>query len=256
MADKIDWNERVQPLSGRPPTVKMLFYGDPGVGKTVLAATAPNPLLVDTEKSSLSLLNHPELIATPVLKVKDYDDVEQLFWHLKQGGFPDRETIIIDTFSELQRKQMDENLKLATKKDANRDPYLPAQGDYKRNTEVMGRLIVAMQDLDRNLIITCHQTEEKDEDSGSIITRPGLTPKLAYRVASLMDVIGHMTLVTRKEGDKVVTERRLQVHPARRIVAKTRIGGLPTIMVNPTFSDIFKVQRVESAGPTPIRETA
>jgi hypothetical protein len=41
------------------------------------------------------------------------------------------------------------------------------------------------------------------------------------------------------EGDEVKYLRRLQVHPTATITAKTRIGGLPTVIDSPNLNTIF-----------------
>jgi hypothetical protein len=82
-----------------------------------------------------------------------------------------------------------------------------------------------------HVIVTCHVKEEKDDSTGRLLVRPNLTPKLAGTLAGIFDVVGYMQL----DNDTA----KLQVHPTNTVTAKTRIGGLPPIIENPTFSDLL-----------------
>ncbi len=97
--------------------------------------------------------------------------------------------------------------------------------------------MMAYRDLDRNLILVSHEKEDKDEADGIIKISPAVTPKLGQTLMGLMDVVGHLTLQTDKDGNQT---RFLQVSPSRRVAAKTRIGGLATNIMNPTMSMFIK----------------
>lgn len=227
---------RIAPIKERPPYVKTLIHALPGVGKTVFAAGAPKPLLIDTEHGAISLLNHPNLATVPVLNVESFNDLNDIFWELKQEeDNPNRtyDTIVIDTISELQRKNLDEVLDKAVLKDPERSLFLPFQMDYKINTEAMRRLVTSFRDLKYNLVITSHTLEVQDEATGALMWRPAVTPKLAQTLEGVFDIIGYMTMEINESTGEVT--RYLQVAPSRRIKAKTRIGGLPSILENPTF---------------------
>ncbi len=99
--------------------------------------------------------------------------------------------------------------------------------------------MMAYRDLERNLIIVCHEKEEKDESDGILKIRPAVTPKLGDTLMGLMDIVGHLTLEIDKEGNQT---RYLQVSPSRRVSAKTRIGGLASVITNPTM-DMFITEK-------------
>jgi hypothetical protein len=230
ITDKIvDFDEDAGPL-------KVLVYGDPGVGKSVFAATAPKPLFIDIERGLRSLKNHPEISQYvkrfPLNTVKELED---LFWKIKEGheAFADRETIVFDTFSALQKKRLDEQLKEGHEKDSSKNPYLATQGDYKGNTQHLRRLIVQFCELDRfHIVVITHATEVKDEFSGALLLRPALTPKLAETFEELMDVYCYMTSTPEQDG----VVRRIQISPGQRVKAKNRVGGLPPIIQDPNFN--------------------
>lgn len=227
---------RIAPVASAPKRRKVLVYGEPGTGKTVFAATAPNPLIVDIERGTTSLTNHPELSSTAVMEFRSVGQLELLIAKLAEGALPEYETVVIDSFSELQKRDLDDILATAAKQDASRNKFLPTGPDYNINTEHMRRIASSLRDLDRNVIVTCHVKEEKDDSTGRLLVRPNLTPKLAGTMAGIFDVVGYMSV----NGSGESATRTLQVHPTNRVTAKTRIGGLPAVIENPTFNTLFK----------------
>lgn len=234
--------DRINSVDELEPWLKVLVYGDPGAGKTVLACTAPKPLLLDVENGRISLANHPELSHVKILPIQSFNDLDDVFWELKKGNIPDVETVIIDTISELQRRNMDEILISAHAKDNNRNAFLPHQGDYKYNTEIMRRLIVEFRDLEMNLVVTAHRIEDKD-DNGRVFVRPQVTPALATTLKGVFSIQGFLTYEFDDEGN---FKNSLQVRQTRRVEAKTRVGGLPPNIEMPKFQtllDAYQKQR-------------
>lgn len=227
---------RISPVASAPKRRKVLVYGEPGTGKTVFAASAPSPLIVDVERGTMSLLNHDEYRDTAVLEFRSVAQLELLIGKLAEGALPEYETIVIDSFSELQKRDLDDILAAAAKQDASRNKFLPTGPDYNINTEHMRRIASSLRDLDRNVIVTCHVKEEKDDSTGRLLVRPNLTPKLAGTMAGIFDVVGYMTI----NGSGENAKRTLQVHPTNKVTAKTRIGGLPPVIEEPTFTTLFK----------------
>lgn len=76
------------------PTIQMLIYGQPGVGKTTLALSAPDPLLIDTD-GGVSRVNPGHRCDT--VQVADYQDVLDVL----NEDLSIYKTIIIDTGGKL-----------------------------------------------------------------------------------------------------------------------------------------------------------
>lgn len=229
---------RVTTVEERDSYLKILVYGPPGVGKTVFAATSPSPLIVDIEKGAHSINNHPDIRgAAKVLPFKSIKQLEILIEAFKDDApqLAEFKTIVIDSFSELQKRDLDEVVTEQARIDPSRNKYLPTGPDYNMNTEHMRQIASNLRDLDRHIIVTCAVKEEKDEGTGRLLVRPNLTPKLSGTLAGIFDVVAYMSV--RNEGD--ITVRTLQVHPSNTVTAKTRLGGLPTAIENPTFNDLL-----------------
>lgn len=230
----------IHPIGEAAPHLKVLIYGDPGVGKTVFSGTAPNPLIVDVEHGTRSLLNHPELSHVRVLVIRTWAEMEELMNALEDGRIT-TETLVIDSVSELQRRVMDDQLQ--RKAQYGGEVFVPEGKDYQENTERMRRFAMVLRDLPINFILTSHAKEQESE-TGTTFLRPDLTPKFNATLMGQMDVVGYMRVIKTKkvdENDKEYIEEKrvLQVHPSDKVMAKTRIA-LPPALVNPTWSDLVK----------------
>jgi AAA domain len=74
--------------------VNILVYGESGVGKTTLCATAPNPVIISAEQGLLSLAG----LDIPVYEVGGMSDVREAYAAVKDSDF---QTVCIDSLSEL-----------------------------------------------------------------------------------------------------------------------------------------------------------
>lgn len=227
---------------GDDGALNCLIYGDPGVGKTVLAATAPRPLFFDVENGFRSVSNHPELAEhARRMRFAGVKSAEALATKVLEGTFGDYDTIVIDTLTALQDKALKEWTLAAFKKNPNDsqregDKYTPIGKDYQRNQEMMKHIVSLFRDSDKHIIFLCHAKDEKDESTGVISKAPMLSPKLAGKVLADCSLVGYMTR-TGKTND-TPEKRFLRVQPTTKIIAKSRIGGLPDIIESPTF-DMF-----------------
>lgn len=240
---------KIQPLTKLSPWFKACIYGEAGCGKTVLSSSIAlleeikGVLLVEVEREgSLSLLNHPSIKdRVKVLQLAEVTEVEYLVDALREGAMPEIDVVIIDTSSELANRNLDEMVDTEiAKPNSNRsDPYDAQIKDYKRNTNAMRRLLVKLTDLPRHVIITAHEVviESKDAKGNVLSTyiRPDFSPKYEKTVRALCSLVGYMYKDEKKEGDKMITTRYLRVSGTRRVYAKTRIGGLPLVIENPTM---------------------
>lgn len=237
---EIDFDSLARPAEEQSEYLKLFIWGDNGTGKTKLVAEAPDPLFIDTENGTRTLRNHPHLRKIPVIKLRDevtWDTIDKLFWAYKAGKagkLQDTGTFIFDSMSEGQKRQLDE---IVDRRNQSRDllgkKLLPIGGEYQENTETMRRIISRFRDLDAHLIVTASMLEERDEATGVVYKRPNVTPKLASMLRGIFDAMLYL------EYDAASGERKLYTAPTPRIAAKSRIGGLPPVMLNPTISQIF-----------------
>lgn len=223
-----------------PHWVKVLAYGPPGGGKTVMAAKGPPSVHMDADGTgTLSLLNHPELVSRlrimrPVTLTKALDVLEA-----KLANHPKMEwcqTITIDTIDALAGINLVDIIRKDTAKSGheNRD-QIGAQRDYKFNTADMKRLIELVVAVPCNVVVLAHDEELRDDATGAVTHAPYLSKSVRSFVEQKFDVFGYMTSDTDIQGN-MTRQMRLQGTP--RIKAKTRIGGLPAVLADPSL-EIF-----------------
>lgn len=215
--------ETATSVKARPRTFNICLYGAPGIGKTVLACRSVGPLEIECEQGgSMSLMNHPELHNVPVISVRD--DTRKLLaiaLELRKGLHPEYKTIIVDTLSEFQSLQLQE-LWFEERSKGKRVEGYPYQADYRTNTEYLREVILTFCDLGRNVIFICHETEEKNELTGNIVTRPMLTPKLASTLYAYTDAMLYVDMQVNVLKNE--QKRSIRAAPTNSIKAKDRLG--------------------------------
>lgn len=231
---------RIAPPAQQKKYLKMLIFAEPGAGKTVLTGTAPKNLLLDTEDGLTSLNNHPEIIAPDLQTVpyKSFVQAELLVKALNDGipELDNFDTFSVDTMSELHKKGLAE----VVEREWRRNPvsvnrYVAETEHHTENNEHIRRLVSSMRDLERHLIITTHaRTVEPKNQPARIF--PDFSEKLANTLNGMMDIVGYMY---KKQVDGEIV-RVLRVHTDGTIACKTRIGGMPSEIINPTWPMLYE----------------
>ena len=102
-----------------PTTVKMMIYGQAGMGKSTVALSAPKPLLLDFD-NGVKRMNMAHLENIDTVQVTSWSDVQQVL----QEDLSGYQTIVVDTIG----KMMDF---IKAGDDAN-TAFEKAQGQYGR----------------------------------------------------------------------------------------------------------------------------
>lgn len=213
-----------------PPNA--FIYGPSGTGKTGLAATAPDPLIIDLENGAPVTVRAVGNKGARVIQASSMGEVRKVYKYLQAGDHPFK-TVVIDPLWELQRLMMEEVMaKYPTKRAFNR---VSTMQDWQLVTEDFRKMLEAFRALPLHTVLIAHaQNRQHEED----VVEPLLQGKsmLSFAIRS-MDLLGYMRIGETKKGEDPV--RELVVEGTETISAKNRGGALPSVIPNPNLTDIF-----------------
>jgi len=231
---------KVQPVSERPQVVNMLVYGDPGVGKTVLAGSASeveamSPVLfIDVEGGTMSLRNkYPQV---DVVRVASWSDMTNVYNDIASSA-DSYKTIVLDSLTEIQKFSMYNIMRDLVAGDPDRDPDVPGIREWGKNSEQIRRFVRAFRDLSVNTIFTALSATDKDQKTGITLSRPYLSGKLASEVAGFLDIVCYMYIRV-VEGD---VRRLMLTSGTDTCVAKDRSDSLPPVLEEPDMKTIHNI---------------
>lgn len=205
--------------------VKMLVYAPAGHGKTMLAATMPEPILmVSTENGmrSLSPANQMRVfrrVATiqPV-KIDTIKDLCELADSLEKSSdyeaFP---SVALDSASDIAQVVLNKALAKAS------DP----RQAYGKLQEEISTVFRRFRDLPKqHVLFICHMEKEKEEATGRLLFGPSMPgTKLSQQIPHFFDEVFHLTVFT-DEKTKQKSRWLLCQPDGIKFQAKDRSGAL------------------------------
>lgn len=223
--------------------VKMLVYGSSGIGKTVLSATLPNPVLISAEAGTLSLrkanlerlygVNAPGITYNmPVITIKTIEDLHECYsWLVQSKEAQNFESVAIDSLSEIAE------VVLTTAKKGLKDP----RQAYQQLLERMEEIIRYFRDLpSKHVYMSAKMEPIKDELTGVVKYGPSMPgAKLAVKLPYFFDEFFRLGLNKTQQGE---TYRYIQTQPDLQYEAKDRSGILELIEVPNLGQIITKIQ--------------
>jgi hypothetical protein len=252
--------------------LKMLAYGDFGVGKTTFGASArlvkvmQDVLLCDIESGDESLADLDDIDRIQIngfkvlsrvyeflrmhCKYRDENNVTALRkMEARFKGIPEEEiitpkkyrTVIVDSLSEVQKYCMYMLLGIQVGETRLDDiPNTPEFKEWGQSSEMIRLLVRSFRDLPMNVIFIC--SEQLIEDERKVIhKRPNLPGKLGNEVQGFLDCVGYMVVFEKpadEEGAPPTMRRRLYVQPGRTFQAKNRFRTSVQYINDPTMEGL------------------
>lgn len=204
--------------------VKVLVYGDAGMGKTTLCATAPAPIIISAESGLLSLRKY----RIPVIEIKTIEQLTEAYdWCIRSAEARQFATICIDSISEIGE------VVLANAKRQVKDP----RQAYGELIEKMTMTIRAFRDLPgKHVYMAAKMEPMKDELTNVVKYGPSMPgAKLGPQLAYFFDEVFRLGVNKTPQGE---TYRFLQTQPDLQYTAKDRSGSLAAIEA-PDLNHVF-----------------
>jgi hypothetical protein len=235
-----------------PPNFNLLVYGEPGVGKTRLCASADEVaemrkvLILDVDGGVRTAQNvFPNV---EYLSVTKWDQLQSIYNDLRADASHGFRTVVLDTVTEAQKINMVGIMKTAavkaTEKGEQRDEEVPGLREWGISSEQVRRMIRAYRDLPINFLMTAHVKDDKDERTQITRRSPDLPGKLARQIAGFFDIVFYMYQreVQRDgtDGQKISKTLRLLTSTSTdRVTAKDRTSRLPAVTQDLSMKFIY-----------------
>ena len=201
-------------------TITMLVYGQPGVGKTTLAVSAPDAVLFDYD-GGVQRINGAHQTLT--VQIRSWEDTSEALDEIV-ASYPDVKTIVIDTVGKML-DFMSEYIVRNNSRMKKSDGTLSLQGyglrksmfiDFIKKTAVLGK----------NIIFVAHEKEEKRGDD--TVKRPDIGGSSANDLVKELDLVGYMQMLGK--------DRTIAFNPTEAYYAKNTCN-LPAVTKIPLVVD-------------------
>jgi len=168
--------------------LKILVYGEPGTGKTTLALSSPNPLLIDFDNG---LHRVSKQYQTDSVQVESYQNLLDI---LTKEDISDYKTIVIDTLGKMVDR-IGDWLALSNPKVKQSDGQLSMKGWGNVKAEFQ-RLLKLLDNKNKSVVFVAHAREEKDGDLTK--QRPDVSGSSGKDIVKELDCMGFVSMVGNK----------------------------------------------------------
>lgn len=200
-------------------TLVALIYGQPGLGKSTLACSAPGAVMLDFD-GGVSRISGAHQV--PTLQVHSWEEASAALDEAATD--PTVLSIIVDTAGKMLA-YMEEYIKRTDPKKTKTDGSLSQQGYGTRKTMFIN-FIKRATTMGRNVIFVAHESEQKRGDE--TVIRPEIGGSSTADLLKELDLVGYMEMAGR--------QRTISFSPYDKFYAKNACH-LPDVINVPQLTD-------------------
>jgi hypothetical protein len=248
-------------LDDAPEFLNVLYYGEPGSGKTSNAAFMAllgKVYLVDVESGAKAKALRGLGIPTKnivLVPVNSYQDLDDFYWSVKNELATDPDSvagIIFDSYSEIHdqliREQVDKRHAKAVRKatnaqgtlvmDVDDNEFLVELSERGIVTEQLRTLTRRFRDLPCHCAFVALAKRDVDPDGGGVVYLPQLPPKFGAQLRGFVDIVCY---TSQAEGIDEPSGYLGVCRELGKYRGKDRLGGTLPVTAFPSFDRLVSV---------------
>lgn len=198
-----------------PTAVKMMIYGQAGMGKSTVALSAPRPLLLDFD-NGVKRINMAHLEGIDIVQITSWQDVQEVL----REDLSAYQTIAVDTIGKMMNFII--NYKCGDR--------LPSIRDWGGINAEFSWLTRSLSGLNKHIIFVAHRDTRKEGDDTVFI--PALREKSYNSIVTELDLLGYLEM----KNERGRQRRTITFDPTSRNDGKNTCN-LPSVMEVPTILD-------------------
>jgi hypothetical protein len=168
--------------------LKVLLIGRSRTGKTSWAASAPNPGVAACETGHGGGLLSVMQAGVDFFEPQSLEEIDAL---ASGHVFKDKETLVLDSLSAMARTLVKDYALKIPRRGANspkREQGVPELDDYGVMAEITRRILDALINLDKNIVVTALEKTEKDADGAPVAVGPDLPGQMFLAAPAMFDL--------------------------------------------------------------------
>lgn len=230
----------IKPIKRTENFINWCNYGEPGVGKSVLAGSSPKALILANDSDEISSPAEWGSNAD-VWVLSTLEDFVEAYEYMRMEGCQKYEWVWLDNLTLHQDQFMDALMEELVKRKPNRSRWVPDMYEYLVVQNQVATYVRYFKALPVHFGWTAHVMSAED-NTGNDVFLPmiqGKQGEVSQKLCGYMNLVSYMKVV--KKGGK--EQRKIYFNKRGSFYAKSRFRGLQGEMSDPTVTKVMDAVR-------------